>query len=234
LRQHRLRRPLTIVVGFLASVGVSTSVAHYILPLTNPGFRIFPLIVALHVILGSAYLALAPFQFVKRIRSHWPHYHRWAGRLLVTAGLVVGATALFMAWVIPFSGWLERILLGFFGVLFLVELGKGFLHIRARQTMLHREWMIRAFALALAIATMRLIDIPAVIVVSATGVPTHQQLATLAIIADAVAFPLHAVVAEIWIRTSRRKQAPAAGAAQVRSQEQADGASQTSDVLVKL
>ena len=232
MRQHRLRRPLTIFVGFLASVGVGTSVAHYILPLTNPGFRVFPVIVALHVILGSAYLALAPFQFIKRIRSRWPYYHRWAGRILIIVGLIVGATALFMAWIIPFSGWPERILLGFFGVLFLVEIGKGFLHIRARQIMLHREWMIRAFALALAIATMRLIDIPAVIVVSATGAPTHQQLAMLAIIADAVAFPLHAIVAEIWIRSSRGKRAPAS-AAQTRSQKQAERASQASDVLVK-
>lgn len=118
-------------------------------------------------------------------------------------------------------------------MLFLVELSKGFFHIRARQIILHREWMIRAFALALAIATMRLIDVPTVIVVSATGIPTHQQLAVLAIIADAVAFLLHAVVAEIWIRSSRRKLAPAAGAAQVRSQGQADRASQASDVLVK-
>ena len=233
MRKTRLRRPLTIIVGFLASVGVVASFSHYILPLSNPGFRLFPVIVALHVILGSAYLALAPFQFVNRIRSRWPLYHRLVGRMLVAVGLVVGATALFMAWIIPFSGWPERILLGFFGVLFLVELGKGFLHMRARRVMLHREWMIRAFSLGLAIATMRLIDIPAVIVVSATGTPTHQQLAMLAIIADAVAFPLHAVVAEIWIRTSRGKKRAPADVAQVRSQGQADGASQASDVLVK-
>jgi hypothetical protein len=216
---NRLRRPLNIVVGFLVIVGVCASVAHYFLPLSNQGFRIFPLIVALHVILGGVYLALAPLQFVKWIRSRWLNYHRWAGRLLVAIGLVAGATALFMAWVIPFAGWPERMILGFFGVLFLVELGKGFLHIRARQTKQHREWMIRAFALALAIATMRLIFFPAMILV---GARTHEQLATLTIIADAVAFPLHAVVAEVWIRSSRRKQVPAAGAVKARARGQVD------------
>ena len=225
MTHRRLYWPLSIVVGFLAFVGVGAAAAHYFLPLTNPGFLLFPLITALHVILGGTYLALAPFQFVKRIRSRWPGYHRWAGRLLVAIGLVVGATALFMAWVIPFAGWPERVILGFFGILFLVELGKGFLHIRARQTMLHREWMMRAFALALAISTIRLIFIPALIVISATGVPTHQQIATLSTIANSVAFLLHAVVAEIWIRTSRRKQTPPADAAQAHAREQVNVAS---------
>jgi hypothetical protein len=52
--------------------------------------------VALHVVLGGVYLVQAPFQFVKRIRSQHLGYHRWAGRLLVAVGLVVGVTALFM------------------------------------------------------------------------------------------------------------------------------------------
>jgi hypothetical protein len=64
--------------------------------------------VALHVILGGVYLSLAPFQFVQRIRSRWPGYHRRVGRLLVGIGLVAGETGLFMAWIIPFAGWPDR------------------------------------------------------------------------------------------------------------------------------
>jgi len=62
------------------------------------------------VVLGGIYLALAPLQFVRRLRSRHPGYHRWAGRGLVSIGLVVGATALFMGFVIPFSGWGERVI----------------------------------------------------------------------------------------------------------------------------
>ena len=47
----------------------------------------------------------SPFQFVRRIRSRHLAYHRRTGRILVAIGLVVGATALFMGLVIPFSGW---------------------------------------------------------------------------------------------------------------------------------
>ena len=71
----------------------------------NPGFLHFPTVVALHVVLGGVYLALAPFQFVRRIRSRHLDYHRWAGRMLVSVGLVVGLSALFMALVIPKGGW---------------------------------------------------------------------------------------------------------------------------------
>lgn len=130
------------VVGTLALLGIDAAVAHHLQEPYNPGFREFPVMTAAHVILGAVYLALAPFQFVRPIRSRWPGYHRRAGRVLVAIGLVVGVTALFMALVIPFSGWWERVIVGPFGALFLVALGKGFLHIRAGRAALHREWMM--------------------------------------------------------------------------------------------
>ena len=99
---------LGVVVGFLVIVGVGASVAHYLQEPYNPGFLDFPTVVALHVVLGGVYLALAPFQFVRRIRSRHLGYHRRVGRLLVAIGVVVGVTALFMGLVIPFSGWPER------------------------------------------------------------------------------------------------------------------------------
>jgi hypothetical protein len=142
-------------IGLLAFVGVGASAAHYLQEPYNPGFLDFPTIVALHVVLGGVYVALAPFQFVGRIRSRHLGYHRWAGRLLVSVGLVVGATALFMGLVIPKGGWPERAVIGLFGIVFLFALIKGFLHVRARRVALHREWMIRALAIGLAIATAR-------------------------------------------------------------------------------
>ncbi len=158
--RRAMRLPLGVVVGFLALVGVGASATHYLQEPYNPGFLQFPTIVALHVVLGGVYLALAPFQFVGRIRSRHLGYHRWAGRLLVAVGLVAGVTALFMGLVIPFSGWGERVIIGLFGSLFPFALVRGFLHVRAARVALHREWMIRAFAMGLSIATMRLIFVP--------------------------------------------------------------------------
>ena len=134
---------LGVVVGFLALVGIVASVTHYLWEPYNPGFLDFPTVVALHVVLGGAYLALTPFQFVRGIRSRHLGYHRRAGRLLVAIGLVVGATALFMGLVIPFFGWGERMIICLFGTAFLMALTKGFLYVRAGRVALHREWMIR-------------------------------------------------------------------------------------------
>ena len=130
---------LGVVVGFLVIVGVGASVAHYLQEPYNPGFLDFPTVVALHVVLGGLYLALAPFQFVRRIRSRHLAYHRRVGRLLVAIGVVVGVTALYMGLVIPFSGWPERVVVGLFGSLFLFALIKGFVHVRTGRVALHRE-----------------------------------------------------------------------------------------------
>jgi uncharacterized membrane protein len=197
-----MQRVMSIVVGFLAVIGIAASVAHYLQEPYNPGFLELPVVTTLHIILGAAYLAFAPFQFVKRVRTRWLNYHRWAGRVLVVIGLVVGFTALVMGFVIPFSGWSESIEMAVFGSLFLFALVKGFVDIRAGRVAQHREWMIRAFAIGLAIATMRLIFIPALLL---TVDPTEERIARLSIMAFTIAFVLHSLLAELWIRVTREQ-----------------------------
>lgn len=92
--------------------------------------------------------------------------------MLVAVGLNVGITAL----IIPFFGWGERVIIGLFRTVFLVALVKGFVHIRAGRVALHREWMMRAFATALSIATQRLIFFPALLIFTD---PTKGQLSAL-------------------------------------------------------
>jgi len=81
-----------------------------------------------------------------------------------------------MGLVIPIAGWIERGYISVFGVLFLVPLVKGFVHVRAGKVALHREWMIRAFAIGLAVVTQRLIFIPALLAVAD---PTQGPVAPL-------------------------------------------------------
>ncbi len=205
-----VRWPLGVAVGFLAFVGIATSATFYLREPANLGFLDFPTIVALHVVLGAFYLMFAPFQFVKRIRSRHLGYHRRMGRVLVAVGLVVGVTALFIGLVIPFSGWAERVLIGLFGSLFLFALGKGFVHVRAGRVALHREWMIRAFAIALAIATQRLIFIPSLFVAGVAD-PTDGRIVTLSLAAWSAVLVVHSSLAEAWIRLTRRRYVPEAG-----------------------
>lgn len=188
------RWPLVIAVAFLAFVGIAASATHYFWEPYNPGFLQFPVVTALHVVLGGLYLVVAPFQFVRRIRSRHLTYHRRAGRLLVANGLVVGVTALFMGLVTPFFGWGERVIIALFGTVFLVALTKGFLHVRAGRVALHREWMMRAFGVGLSIATQRLIFFPAIFIFEVD--PTDGQFEALWVAAFVAAFALNVLVAE--------------------------------------
>ena len=207
-----LRWPLGVMVGSLALVGIGASATYFLREPYNPGFLDFPTIVALHVVLGAVYLALAPLQFVKRIRSRHLAYHRRAGRLLVAIGLVVGVTALFTGLVIPFSGWAERVIIGLFGTFFLFALLRGFVHVRAGRINPHREWMIRAFAIGLSIATQRLIFVPAFFLLAD---PTLEQVQAISAAAFGAAFVVHAGAAEAWIRLTRKHRAPEAGGTKV-------------------
>ncbi|MCE7988543.1 MAG: DUF2306 domain-containing protein [Caldilinea sp. CFX5] len=200
---------LPLLVGLLALIGIGASVGHYLMEPYNPGFREYATITAFHVILGGVYLALAPFQFVQRIRNRWLGYHRWVGRLLVAIGLVIGATALFMGIVFPTAGWPQSIVNTLFGVLFLAALVLGFVHVRAGRIAQHREWMIHAFAIGLAIATTRLISVPTII---AIGEPTEQQAALIVLGSFTASFLLHAGFAEWWIRRTRQHGNTATGA----------------------
>jgi hypothetical protein len=70
--------------------------------------------------------------------------------------------------------------------------------------------MIRAFAIALAIATQRVIFIPSLLVV---GEPTDGQIVTLSLAAWSAALVAQSSLAEAWIRITRKRGVPEAGGA---------------------
>lgn len=207
-----MKRGIVGIAGLLCVLGIGASVNHFLSTPYNPGFVEHPLITGLHVVLGALYLSIAPFQFVARIRDRWPRYHRLAGRVGVTIGLVVGVSAFFLATVIPTSGWSERIIVGGFAIFFTFSIARALLLARAGRYAVHREWMIRAFSIGMSIATMRLMFVPALI---ATGGPTVEQIQLFSIVTFTIAFVIHATGAELWIRATRPKAARDDGATAV-------------------
>lgn len=192
---------MTITVAILATTGVAAGIVHFFNDPYNPGFLEHPNVVKMHAALGAVYLALAPFQFLVKVRSRWPGYHRAVGRLLTSIGLVIGLSAIFIGLVIPYSGLSEQVVIGVFGIFFVVSLANAFLSIRNRDIDRHREWMIRAFSIGLSVATMRLIFIPALIIVGAND----ETARALSIFSFTISFALHATVAELWIRHTRHR-----------------------------
>ena len=204
-RSHRPSRLLVATVVGLAAVGVLAAVVHFLVVPYNPGFVEHPWPTRVHVVLGGLYLVLAPWQLSRRVRTRHPRYHRYAGRILVSGGLLVGGSALFLGLVVPSSGNAERVVISIFGSLFLLSLVLGFARARQGRIEQHREWMLRAFAIGLSIATMRLLFIPTLLVLDD---PTDTEIAWVSVAAFTAAFLVHSTVTEWWISRTRRSTAP--------------------------
>ena len=184
-----VRRTL-ILAGVMESFG----------PPQAPGFDAhfaqYPLLTLIHIVPGALFMILGPLQFVRRIRSRYIRIHRWSGRVFVVLGFVIGFTALAMSSLMSIGGAVERAATTLFALIFLFDLGKAFLHIRRREIALHREWMIRAFAIGLAVATVR----PIVGMFFAFSGLSPQEFFGIAFW---IGFTLHLVAAEVWINYTR-------------------------------
>jgi hypothetical protein len=196
----KLETALNFIVGFLAIAGIGGSIYFLFSGGNNEGFQEYPTITNLHVLPGVIYLALAPLQFLKSIRSSFGSYHKWIGRLLSLIALVAGSGAMFLGIITPYSGIPEQIVIAIFGSLFLFSTVRGFFCARARNFNEHREWMIRAFSIGLSIATMRLIFVPMLIVI---GESSREEAEFFSIVSFTIAFALHSGFAEYWIRHTR-------------------------------
>lgn len=156
-----------------------------------------PVTTLLHIVPGTLFMLLGPLQFVPAVRRRFLDAHRWSGRLYVAASVLVAYSALRLVFTRPFGGPSEAAATVFFTAIFLFALGKAVIHILRREVELHREWMIRGFAVGLAIATIR--PVVGVYVVL-------SDLAVAEILGTAfwLSFSSHLVAAELWINYTRR------------------------------
>jgi uncharacterized membrane protein len=165
----------------------------------DSGFARHPLLTMAHIIPGLLFMVLGPLQFVRRLRNRRPELHRWMGRVVLGSGMVIGITALVMSPQMAIGGANETAATMFFAVVFVFALVKAFLSIRRGNVALHREWMIRAFAVGLAVATVRPIVGAFFATRSLTHLTPHEFFGT----AFWLGFTTHLVVAEIWINYTR-------------------------------
>jgi uncharacterized membrane protein len=165
----------------------------------DTGFARHRLLTMLHITPGLVFILLAPLQFVRRLRSRKPKLHRWIGRIVLVAGLIIGSSALVMSPQMAIGGPNESAATMLFAIVFLVSLVKAYVHARKRRFALHREWMIRAFAVGFAVATIR----PIVGIFFATSRFTHLTPHDFFGTAFWLGFTIQFMVAEIWIGYTR-------------------------------
>jgi len=217
-----LRRAMWAAVIFLSVIGIAVAVRRmtHVLPIVAKGYRPpaapvnpratqfaalddlfarYPILTLIHIVPGLLFMVLGPLQFSATIRARHLQWHRFSGRIFVICGLVIGVSALVMSLGMPAIGGVNQAAATtLFAIFFLFALCKAFWHIRHREVVLHREWMIRAFAVGLAVATIR----PIIGVFFATsrlsGLMPHDFFG----IAFWIGFVLHLIAAEAWIHVT--------------------------------
>lgn len=164
-------------------------------------FSAHPFASLLHVLPAIVFLVFVPIQFSARVRDAHPRYHRWAGRALLTTAVVIGASGMYFGILWPTHGAAEAWTIAIVGGFFLFAAGRALIAIRRGDVARHREWIIRTFAGALGISTVRLVAIPIAIFVADLRVGLVLSFIT--------GWALTLAVAETWIRMTRPAGAPA-------------------------
>jgi hypothetical protein len=164
-------------------------------------FRRHAILTLIHIIPASIFIVLGPLQFSRRLRARFPAWHRRSGRVFFVCRAVIGITALVMSFAMPSIGGVNQAASTIlFGLFFCFCLYKAYKHILKREIELHREWMIRAYSIGLAVATIRLIVGIFFATSRFSGLTPYEFFGT----AFWIGFVLHLIAAEAWIYNSRQ------------------------------
>jgi Predicted membrane protein (DUF2306) len=169
-------------------------------------FARYPMITLIHILPGLLFMGLGPIQFSATLCARHLQWHRWSGRVYLVCSLIIGVSALVMSLAMPsIGGMTQAAATILFALLFLFALGKAYWYVLHRKVAQHREWMIRAFAIGLAVATIR----PIIGLFFATSRFSGLTPDAFFGIAFWIGFVLHLIVAEAWIRWTRSMRRPA-------------------------
>ena len=160
-------------------------------------------LVLTHILPAMLFMVLGPLQFVRSLRSRYPRVHRWSGRIFLAASAVIGISGLRLAFGKTIGGLDEKAAIALFGTFFLISLSKALWHALRREFAKHREWMIRGYAIGLAVATIRPImgGFFAAAVMSGHAPQPKEFFGT----AFWIGFTLQTIAAEIWINYTRTR-----------------------------
>ena len=108
-----------------------------------------------HILGAMIATLIGPFLFLSKLRSRAIQLHRWFGRLYVMSVLVGGLGGIYLSF-IAYGGLPTQSGFMTLGILWLFTAHRAYHHIRHHQIELHRQWMIRNYALTFAGVTLRL------------------------------------------------------------------------------
>ena len=162
-------------------------------------------ITRLHILTSAGFLALAPLQLTRRLRTRSPRSHRVSGRVAIILAFASALTGFFFGLKEPLGGAAEQVIIGVAGLFLLVAVCLAFLHIRAGDVAEHREWMLRAVGAALGIAATRVVGLP----LDWTLAPRGVEPRVIFVLALWLGWGMTVAMTEWWIRATRRRPAAA-------------------------
>lgn len=158
-------------------------------------FASHELLTTLHIVPAAIFVILAAAVLLRR------NPREWMERLFFPFGAITGATAYAMN-LYTIGSWVERSAVLVFDTWFLFSLGRAYwLRVHGKDG-LKREWMTRAVAILLGIATTR----PVMGFFFATSPRTHLSPHQFFGIAFWIGFSINAIVIELWLHSRRHAQ----------------------------
>jgi uncharacterized membrane protein len=157
-------------------------------------FRARPWGIYPHALFGSVALALGAFQLRRGILARHRGWHRLMGKIYVVAALTTGAAGFYMAF-FSFGGLITHLGFGLLAILTVATTSLAYAAIRRREIGVHREWMIRSYALIFAAVTLR-IELPVLTAAFGDFTPAYRIIAWLCWVPNLLA-------AELLIRRRR-------------------------------
>lgn len=158
-----------------------------------------PVAIVAHIVAMSLFCLIGAFQFspALRIGSGW---HRYAGRLLIPAGLIAGLSAAWLA--VFFGGPPDEFALAMIRLVFAVAMTtfilQGVIAITRRDFTAHGAWMTRTFALAVTGGTQALASVLWALPFGEAGTVGETWIV-------AAGFVINSVVAQLIIRRRTRQ-----------------------------
>ncbi|MGW6441618.1 DUF2306 domain-containing protein [Lentzea sp. NPDC055074] len=142
---------------------------------TTPGYYTS---LVIHAVPAGIALVTGPWQFVPKLRARYPRLHRVTGRVYLVSVVVASLAAVYSSAVTK-SGFALQVAFFVLIAAWLYTAAKAYRAIRRGEVRLHRIWMIRNYALTFAAVTLRLYQLPLLVLMDSVTWLEYREVYTV-------------------------------------------------------
>src|SRR5258708_5484079 len=138
------------IVSFYGRSAMTADWAHWNTFLSRgivPGDQIGNFALAMHLSVAAVITTGGPLQLIPQIRTRWPIFHRWTGRVYLLTAVLGSLSALYLLWIrkAGTGGVVQRFGITFDACLIIICAAMALRYALAHKFDVHRRWAIRLF-----------------------------------------------------------------------------------------